>query len=163
MEHHMDPSTEPIHIFLDPDGTQEFGLYVIVETATGVEYSHQCAGLYNEIRTMEGFLVPLGGFDESRPLQKFFRVHFHGNPPLPKEFAASVYGAKWTEELLDELEALVAQIDFWKTSSPNDTEDDQTQRAFLHLDRSRVRELTEAWVPVATVYGVGVLVFSNSD
>jgi hypothetical protein len=37
------------------------------------------------------------------------------------------------------------------------------ERAFLDLDRSRLEELTEAWIPVRSAYGPGVLVFANSD
>jgi len=58
-------------ILLDPDGTQDFGLFLIVKAETGIRYVHQCAGYATEERSEEGFLIPLGGslslnLDESR-------------------------------------------------------------------------------------------------
>lgn len=36
-------------------------------------------------------------------------------------------------------------------------------RIFLKLDLQRIDDLTEAWIPVQTAYGRGVLIFDNSD
>src|SRR5712691_539625 len=54
------------HIFLDPDGTQDLGLLVIVEARTGVTYRQQCAGTYCDQRIMEGFVIPIGGAAETK-------------------------------------------------------------------------------------------------
>lgn len=148
------------YIFLDPDGTQEFGLLVVVAAGTGVTYAHQCGGLATETRELEGFLVPVGGPAASRRLREFFRRRFRGNPPWLGEGPDAMPGAAWPSADLEELQALVGEIAFWKTSRHGDGEDRQ---AFLELDTARCSDLTEAWVPVKTVYGPGVLVFENSD
>lgn len=44
-------------VYLNPDGTHPAGLAVIVSAATGVSYGTQCAGLANDQREAEGFLV----------------------------------------------------------------------------------------------------------
>ncbi len=69
----------------------------------------------------------------------------------------SMPGSQWTPEALDELSGLVERIAFWRTSRMDD------QPHYLQLDRTRLDELTEAWIPVRTIYGPGVLVFANSD
>ena len=51
----------------------------------------------------------------------------------------------------------VAQIPFW--TSLRDTE----ERRFLELDEDRLGEADEAWIPVATSDGPGILVWRNSD
>jgi hypothetical protein len=149
------------YIFLDPDGTKGVGLVVIVMAPTGVIYGHQCAGLNNEQRTAEGFAVPLGGAAPAQPLLGFFRETFHGNPPAMDESLDARLGAQWSEEALDELATLVGAIPFWKTYPESAGREDQ--RTFLELDRARLSELTEAWIPVTTAYGPGVLIFDNSD
>jgi hypothetical protein len=154
------PDEQP-YIFLDPDGTQDFGLVVIVAAATGVTYAHQCGGLATILCEMEGFAVPLGGPMASEPLRAFFHRRFRGNPPMLSRDLESLPGAQWTPEALEELSGLVEQIAFWKTHSDASGKDDEPHH--LRLDRARIGELTEAWVPVSTVYGPGVLVFANSD
>ncbi|MBI3974354.1 MAG: hypothetical protein HY332_23995 [Chloroflexi bacterium] len=143
-----------VYIFLNPDGGQEFGMAVIVAKKTGVVYAHQCAGLYTEVREMEGFAVPLGDLSAAEPLVEFFR-RFRGWPPA----TWSSYNKCWEEADLAELARIVGAIPFWRTSKS----ESGTQRAFLEFDSARMDELTEAWVPVRTVYGPGVLVFPNSD
>ena len=61
---------------------------------------------------------------------------------------------------MDDIRSLVTAITYWKTYPPGQ---DRDERAFLELDATRLDELTEAWVPVHTAYGPGVLVFANSD
>jgi hypothetical protein len=142
------------HVFLDPDGTQEFGLFAVVAAPTGVTYAHQCAGFATEVREVEGFLVPLGGPSAARPLVDWFARTFGGNPP----FHGSPFWDQWTLERVDELAALVAAVPMWRIDRKEGDD-----RFFLALDRARLHELTEAWVPVRTPYGPGVLVFANCD
>ena len=142
-----------LHIVLDPDGTQPFGLAVIVRWNTGITYAHQCAGLANDERTIEGFAVPLGSERAAAAFTEFFE-RYHGWTPGPW-----LRGVEWKEQDLQELGHLVSTVTLWRTPR----EYVGTQRAFLELDRDRLDELTEAWVPVRTVYGPGVLVFPNSD
>jgi hypothetical protein len=149
------------YVFLDPDGTQQLGLVIIVAAKTGVWYAHQCGGYSTEERDIKGFAVPLGAVSAEQPLISFFRDTFHGNPPaLDRDLEADA-GGQWSADALDVLAALVGAILFWKTYPRTSGYEDE--RTFLELDRSRLRELTEAWVPVRTVYGPGVLIFANSD
>jgi uncharacterized protein DUF6210 len=149
------------YIFLDPDGTQPLGLIAIVAAATRVTYAHQCGGHATEIRQLEGFAVPVGDATAAQPLRAFFAQRFHGNPPIGGLNAEKRSDGGWTAADLEELDLLLGHIALWKTSPEGSGVDDE--RAFLHLDRSRLEELTEAWVPVRSVYGPGVLVFANSD
>lgn len=141
------------YVFLDPDGTQDFGVVVIIVAATGVTYAHQCGGLATEIREIEGFAVPVAGPNAAQSLRAFFHQRFMGNVPLS--------GERWTPALLDELGALVADLKLWKTFSADSPHSDHP--ASLLLDMVRLPELTEAWIPVETIYGPGVLLFPNSD
>ena len=63
--------------------------------------------------------------------------------------------------LLEELDALLQAIPRWKTYPLAVELDDR--REPLHPGRDRLVELTEAWFPVHTPYGPGILVFANSD
>jgi hypothetical protein len=149
------------YIFLDPDGTQALGLIAIVAAATGVTYAHQCGGYATIVRQMEGFAVPVGDATAAHPLRAFFSQRFHGNPPVLEDGADKRTDGGWTAADLEQLNRLLEQVAFWKTSPDGGGVDDE--RVFLRLDRSRLQELTEAWIPVSTPYGPGVLVFANSD
>jgi Family of unknown function (DUF6210) len=142
------------YVFFDPDGTQDFGLLVVVVLPTGVTYAHQCAGLRAEIREVEGFAIPVGGPEAAAPLLTFFRTRFHGNPPS----RVSGVAPTWTDADVQELEALVSNIPLWKTMR-----DGRSERVFLKLDISKLSDATEAWIPVQTAYGPGILLFKNSD
>ncbi len=142
------------YVFLNPDGTGSVGLTVLVAAPTGVTYGHQCAGSLTEVRVLEGFAVPLATADRAEPLRAFFR-RFHGYPPIRDGRT----GAVLLDEHVAELARIVSAIPFWLTSRSGADE----RRLFLQLDRDREDELTEAWVPVQTVSGRGVLIFDNSD
>lgn len=149
------------YIFLDPDGTQQLGLIVIVAAATGVTYAHQCGGHATVIRQMEGFAVPVGDATAAQPLRAFFHQRFLGNPPAVERDTEKRSDDGWTAADLEKLDLLLGQIALWETFPEGSGVDDE--RAFLQLDRSRLEELTEAWIPVSSRYGPGMLVFANSD
>jgi hypothetical protein len=149
------------YIFLDPDGSQHLGLLVIVAAPTGVIYAHQCGGYRTETRQMEGFAVPVGAPPAAHALQHFFAQRFYGWPPVGEGDTEQRPDGGWTGADLEQLDLLLGKIPLWKTMPDGSSEDDE--RAFLHLDRDRLKELTEAWNPVSTLYGPGVLVFANSD
>ena len=149
------------YIVLNPDGTQPLGLMVIVAAATGVTYAHQCGGYATMIRQLEGFAVPVGDATAAHPLQAFFSQRFHGNPPVVEGGAGKRADDGWTAADLEQFNRLLGQTVFWKTFADGGGVDDE--RVFLQLDRSRLEELTEAWIPVSTPYGPGVLIFANSD
>jgi hypothetical protein len=152
------------YVSLNPDGTAPFGLAVIVHAKTGVVYANQCAGFATEIREAEGFLVPVGCTDPSleddqtnieNAIDSFFKQRFRHYPPPHA-------GEEWTPGLVDELGALIGRIVVWRTGR-DDEPTEPTERTYLALDRSRLAELTEAWIPVVTPYGAGTLVTDNSD
>jgi hypothetical protein len=141
------------YIFLNPDGTQEKTLLVLVEAKTGVEYGHQCAGLANHIREAEGFLIPVGGADSSEIFIKWFWKNFRGNSYEP--------ATSWTQTQIVELKELVASVVCWFTYKGKEEKSDA--RLFLILDDTRLAECTEGWIPVETPYGFGILIFDNCD
>lgn len=136
------------YVVIDPDGTMPQYLAVIVRHPTGVIYRHQCAGTATEEREVEGYLIPLsGGHDTvgATTCQALTEVFHAGRgctwgPPLE---------ANWPR-----LEDIVQTIPFWN-------EDDQPTR--LRLDLARIKEACEAWVPVITTEGDGILIWPNCD
>ena len=142
-----------LHVFLNPDGTQKLGLFVIVEHPTGVTYAQQCAGFSNDLRTIEGFLIPVADRDDAQRVFDWFWARFRGN--------CYPNCVEWTDEFISQLRELVAQIPCWMTHS--DGPEGVDQRLFLQLDLDRINECVEAWVPVITPYGRGILTFENSD
>jgi len=157
----MSLSTPLRYVELDPDGAQgDSWLYVIVEADTGVVYVNQCAGFATEQRKCQGYLVPVEG---------------HKTDPReghvdPAELAAIFhdgaiclgYGqdvAPLSDERLEALDTVIRAIPFW-TVNPGTTE--RTRHSLL-LDRSQLARLAEAWAPVITPVGKGVLVWKNCD
>ena len=145
------------YVFLDPDGSQGVGLLLIVLAQTGVEYAHQCGGFACETRSAEGFMIPLGpstpigsGAPDSK-LSAFFEASFQGWPPPSSE--------GWTEDRLHRLAELIGEVVCWRTT--RSIKDDRRER--LRLDTSRLHDCTEAWIPVVSPFGPGILVFDNSD
>lgn len=62
-----------------------------------------------------------------------------------------------TRSLAEELAAIVVRIPFWYEV------DGESRRGRLELDRTRLADCVEAWVPVITPMGPGILVSDNSD
>lgn len=65
----------------------------------------------------------------------------------------------WTLQLVERLDEIVSRAPMWKTVPGVGTDE------MLHfsLDRSRIGQAAEAWVPVLTHYGPGILVSDNCD
>ena len=141
------------HVFLDPDGTRPIGLAVIVEAPTGVTYEQQCGGYATELRTAEGFLIPVGGLTESRKIYDWFWATFKGY------CFTSGDESPWTPERIAQLQALVARIPCWYSTA----RDGERELHYLQLDLERMEECIEAWIPVRTPYGQGFLTLENSD
>lgn len=145
------------YIFIDADGTQSSWLYLIVEKSTQVFYTSQCAGLENQIRSTEGYLIPLIGltFDTDVLLDEYshkLRQIFHQGQSCRS-------ATKLNTQQLDRLQSSIENITIWFTN--NEPEDDQRQH--LCLDMSRLEEITEAWVPVISPYGKAILIWKNCD
>jgi hypothetical protein len=135
-------------VFLDPDGTADGWLYVIVRAGTGVFYQQQYGGLACRQGQIEGFLVPMAAVDGLDALRELFEKHFRG---------AGTGDHAWSDDERDRLARIVGGIFYWACDGNNE------EPHALRLDESRLREADEAWVPVLTPDGSGTLVWSNSD
>jgi hypothetical protein len=144
-------------VFLDPDGSGGDVFGVIVQRATGVAYGTQCEGLRNDERYMEGFFVPVSGSmfnpEEGRINVERLRSAFHMGD-------LCLHGSDHFEpsDYVGSLRHAVSSIPFWYIDAKG-----ETQRVQLELDASRLDEAVEAWVPVLTPQGPGVLVWPNCD
>jgi hypothetical protein len=138
------------YVFLDPDG-MEGGtgwLYVVVRAQTGVFYQQQYGGTACRQGQVEGFLVPVFGPDSLARLRELFEGHFHG---------AGTRNYQWRDEELDSLRGSVQGICYWACDGLSETPH------ALQLDEQQLRDADEAWIPVLTPDGPGVLVWFNSD
>ena len=138
-------------VSLDPDGTNDFGLLLVVQSTDGVRYAHQVAGYACEQRVVQGFVIPLGPPSAADSLVDFFATTFHGNPPLGGWH-------EWTAGERDECARLVAQVKVL-----DERREQHATWASLAVDSSRGIDVTEGWVPVESPYGPAVLLFRNSD
>jgi hypothetical protein len=139
------------YVFLDPRGVGDLGLCLIVEHPTGVEYGHQCGGYLCEEKIAEGYLVPLGQREVELRIYEFFEREFHGHCYQPHN--------EWTKERIAGLNELLAQIPCRECSKS--LSDDQ--EGVLELDPERIRDCVEAWIPVRSPLGRGVLTLINCD
>ncbi len=138
------------YVFLDPDGMAggTGWLYVVVQAETGVFYQQQYGGTACRQGQVEGFLVPVFGPQGLARLRELFEGHFGG---------AGTWNHQWPGSELDRLRKSVRDISYWACDGQADTPHE------LQLDEQRLRDADEAWVPVLTPDGPGVLVWSNSD
>ncbi|MEV7119668.1 DUF6210 family protein [Kitasatospora griseola] len=139
------------HIFLDPDGigAGQGWMFVIVAAPTGVVYQNQGGGFGCIQYQQEGYLIPLFGRDLDVDLQEIFVGELKGQGSRRLD---------WPAELLDRLRAAVADFGVYGSGRHDDA-----LPTWLALDESRLSEVDEAWVPVLTPHGPGVLVWENSD
>ncbi|MFD7449532.1 DUF6210 family protein [Kitasatospora sp. NPDC059827] len=135
-------------VFLDPDGTAGRWLYVVVTAPTGVHYQQQYGGTSCHQGELQGFLVPVTGPDGLAALRELFERDFRG---------AGTQHHTWSDGELDRLRDALRGITYW--ACDGDTEEPHE----LRLDEDRLAETDEAWVPVLTPDGPGVLVWPNSD
>ncbi|MGW5265488.1 DUF6210 family protein [Microbispora sp. NPDC004025] len=139
----------PRFVFLDPDGTSGGRwLYVVVEAATGVFYQQQYGGAACRQGHVEGFLVPVYDLAALDALRDLFEKDFR---------RAGTWNHPWPDDERNRLRDIVGSIPYWTCDGNADRRHD------LRLDESRIREVDEAWVPVATPDGPGVLMWRNSD
>jgi hypothetical protein len=148
IEHMWAPPASAASSDRGPNGSIE-GLFVIIAAQTGVTHETQCGGLRCQHPSLEGFLVPcsskaydLDGNIEA-DLEDFFFRRFRNQGD---------HGDTWAPEAVDELEKLINRVAFWPTPAHANNE-----YLRLELDRSRLADCTEAWIPVLTPYGPGIL------
>ncbi|MET7694726.1 DUF6210 family protein [Streptomyces sp. NPDC005483] len=135
-------------VFLDLEGNGNGTVFVVVAAPTGVVYEVQGGGHGCVPYEQEGYLLPVPG----RAVDEELREIFFGE--LKR---AGSRGLTWSPELLDRLRSAVA---LHVHGSANR---DDLWPAPLVLDESRLAEADEAWVPVLTPDGPGVLTWENSD
>jgi len=142
---------------LDPEGSWQDWLAVVVRSSTGVVYRNQCAGVACNHPLVEGFLVPVGLWDYENgarvKLDPFIDV-FHEGEHCRYDWT----GRSLPAERLQTLRSLVEKVRYW----PCEWAGDQRPYRFC-LDESRIDELAEAWIPVETPDGPGVLLYANCD
>jgi hypothetical protein len=120
---------------------------VIVEAATGITYENQTGGTACLPRRVEGYYVPAFVEPGLQALREAFEVSLGG--------AGTHRGLP--AEVLEEIRAAVSLLVMMSSSRSGHPE------MRLALDESRIREIDEAWVPVATPDGSGILTWENSD
>ncbi|MCZ7647598.1 MAG: DUF6210 family protein [Planctomycetota bacterium] len=143
-------------VYIDADGTLHDWMVVVVRHATGVIYGTQCDGHACDQRFVEGYAVPVGGK---------YDTDMEGERISSKQLTAPFHdGGHWNaffnmpEAMLASLKVAVRQIPFWKHNS-----EDDCSRGRLEIDMDRLHEICEAWVPVRTPDGLGVLLWPNCD
>jgi Family of unknown function (DUF6210) len=128
----------------------------VLQAEGGMVYGTQCAGLSTEMRFAQGYYVPAAGwkFDaDGGPLQiEAFTEVFHRQGAC--QFAWQ--GAGLPADRLARLRALVADLP-WCGGVGGE------MKGRLSLDEERLDELAEAWVPVMSPDGRGVLLYKNCD
>jgi hypothetical protein len=135
-------------VFLDPAGMAGGWLYVVVEAQTGVLYQQQYGGTACRQGQVEGFLVPIAGADALDALRQLFEKDFRG---------AGTWNYPWLNEERNRLRQIIGGISYWACDGHSE------EPHPLRLDESRIRDADEAWIPVITPDGPGVLVWFNSD
>lgn len=134
---------------LDPDATLgRDWMFVVVEAPTSVIYLQQCGGTTNRQCEAEGYLVPVTSEPALGELRHLFEKTLRGTGTERHE---------WSGDQVRRLRDAVTRVVFWTSDRDTDEAD------VLTLDTSRMAEVDEAWVPVRTPAGAGVLVWCNSD
>jgi hypothetical protein len=132
-------------VVIDADGTLGSFLGVIVRSETGIIYEVQCNCTATDQRGVEGFYVPVGGAkydaDAGSVQASELRSAFHSGRKLS----------------FGRLRDIVEDIPYWASRT------NQESRSHLQLDETRSAEAVEAWVPVVTPDGPGILVWKNCD
>jgi hypothetical protein len=145
-------------VFLDPDGTMPEWLAVVVRKQTGVVYGNQCGGVATVQRLIEGYLVLLGGLqfdvDDGHIETRLLREIFHEGDACKHDWT----GGTIPRDRLTKLRKLVEEISYWTGGF-----DAAGQKHRLRLDDRHVQDLCEAWIPVKTPEGPGVLLYKNCD
>jgi len=125
---------------IDPYGNGETYLGVIIQYPSGVVYAQQCSGTACEHYEIEGYFVPIEG---RVIVPELIGVFHEGTACL------------WGKPSLDQLARLRLVVE-----GPSDIA--QKERG-LRLDETRLEEVREAWVPVITPEGPGILTWPNCD
>jgi len=138
------------NVIINPSG---FLLYpwmaVLVRARTGVTYSHQTGGVACIPRQSEGYYVPVFDQIAHDSLRSIFEVTLEGA-------GTSQRAVHWEGSLLERLREAVALVRM-------DGSVGGPAEVALVLDESQLHEVDEAWVPVTSPDGPGILLWENSD
>jgi hypothetical protein len=146
----------PRYVFLN---FEELRLCVVVAADTAVVYQQQYGGTACMQGQVEGYLLPVHGVPAGDCEEALAM--------LREIFERDLGGAGWRGgalpgQLMARLRGAVNKI---AVEEPGQTAGDLLSRELkpLLLDESRPGEVDEAWVPVLTPDGPGLLVWNNSD
>jgi hypothetical protein len=131
-----------IQLPLDGDQPDDW-LLLVVKAATGVIYEHQYGGHLCYQASVEGFLVPICQPEVLSSLRRVFSARLRGHG---------------TGNLTGEIDEIVGA-----TGYPAAREEPPAELPPVALDRERLEELQEAWIPARTPDGPGYLAWVNSD
>jgi len=120
---------------------------VIVQAFTGVTYENQTGGTACLPRRVEGYYVPVYIEQGLQALRRAFEVSLGG--------AGTHRGLP--ADVLDEIRGAVSLLVMMSSTRSGHPE------MRMALDESRFYEIDEAWVPVTTPDGPGILTWENSD
>lgn len=143
-----------IQLPLDGDQPEDW-LLLVVCAPTGVTYEQQYGGYLCNHAKVEGFLVPVCQPEVLAKLREAF-----ADPRLGGRGILGTQG--WAENQVEDfiglVEGIVNMIGYRTTS-----EEPPMEVPVVALDRGRLSELDEAWVPVRTPDGPGYVAWVNSD
>ncbi|HEY6795944.1 MAG TPA: DUF6210 family protein [Kineosporiaceae bacterium] len=142
---------------VDPYGSWPEWMYVVIHRPTGVRYEHQYGGTACLHARPEGYLVPVQAPLSKSDLDDIFLNQLRG----------AGTGSRYREHptispILERLTRAVEQIGIYMSPNGLAPIGDGEPQA-LRIDPDRVSEIDEAWVPVLTPDGPGVLIWPNSD
>ncbi|MGC0420009.1 DUF6210 family protein [Embleya sp. AB8] len=141
-----------MHVDLDHLDRLDYDwLFVVLEAPSGMVYEIQTCGTACMQSRVEGHLIPIEAPDAYAALIDLF----------VREFSGCGGPRTWTSDHLGSLRAAISTIKF-----PADFDSAPVMGypgTPIHVDESRLSEVTEAWIPVTTELGTGILVWSNSD
>jgi uncharacterized protein DUF6210 len=143
-----------IQLPLDGDEPEDW-LLLVVRAPTGVAYEQQYGGYVCNHVEVEGFLVPVCQPQVLAKLREAF-----ADPRLGGRGILGTQGwpEKQLQDFIRDVESIVSTIGYRTTS-----EEPLRDVPVVALDRERVHELDEAWVPVRTPDGPGYVAWVNSD
>jgi hypothetical protein len=143
-----------IQLPLDGDRPDDW-LLLVIRAATGVTYEHQYGGYVCSHVSVEGFLVPICQPGLLGRLRQVFSAPRLGGRGIS---GTSGWGEQEIGNLVGEIEEIVGS-----TGYPTTSDEPPAELPAVALDRGRLEELDEAWIPVRTPDGPGYLAWVNSD